>query len=743
MASTAWGIDIGNRALKAIKLTREGGELKVEDFAFVEHETPLSQAGDNRDTLIQQSLGKFVEENETKKLPIAVGVTGGQTFSKFVKLPPVEAKEVDKIVNFEAIQQIPFPLDDVEWSYQLFQEPDDPDLEVGIFAMRKELVNQHVANFTDLELNVQLVQTNPLALYNGVQHDGRLVKGAAMILDMGMDNTDLIIADDHTIWTRNIPIGGNSFTEAIESAFKVDFAKAEKLKREAKSSKYSRQIFQAMRPIFAELVSEIQRSQGFYTSTHKDKKIRKVIPMGGGFKLPMLAKYLQQNLSMPVDRPDRFLANPPSDSAKASAYSDQLLSLGAAYGLALQGLGETSVQANLLPEHIRKEQLWAGKTKWFAAAAALFVVGAMVPLAAFGVNSLAFNNPVAEDNRRDVDQILSKARNLDSQWASNVQDAGGDNLVKIRNARDLAEYQTFWADFYPAPFVALPQPQPEVARGLAEGDADMVKQVPRDQRTIVQIEGFQAKYVSDLASIANDTDFVTAAGSALGERTRGRQFGRGRDAEEAPATEGPVPADARGFVVQLDLISPMAQADVFVSSEVIPALEAIGPNPDNPNARYKVVKAVVADSDQFKRNNQRLDDMERAYTATQEETQLGADLGTRRNNTRGNRGGFGGFEGYGGEFGGFENFGEFGGPPRDFRPRNNQRNRSGRQGNLYDDEDGNAAYLDRLTGESQLDDWEITVYLAVMVDPEPYEPEAAPEGEDPVDGDFNATALNQ
>ncbi|MEM6313546.1 MAG: type IV pilus assembly protein PilM, partial [Planctomycetota bacterium] len=552
MASNAWGIDIGNRALKAIKLTREGGELKVDEFAFIEHETPLSQAGDNRDTLIQQSLGKFVEAHETKKTPVAVGVTGGQTFSKFVKLPPVEAKEVDKIVNFEAIQQIPFPLDDVEWSYQLFQEPDDPDLEVGIFAMRKELVNQHVANFTDLELNVQLVQTNPLALYNGIQHDGRLVKGAAMILDMGMDNTDLIIADDHTIWTRSIGIGGNSFTEAIESAFKVDFAKAEKLKRDAKSSKYSRQIFQAMRPVFAELVSEIQRSQGFYTSTHKDKKIRKVVPMGGGFKLPMLAKYLQQNLSMPVDRPDRFLANPPSSSSMAASYSENLLSLGAAYGLALQGLGDTSVNANLLPEHIRKEQLWAGKTKWFAAAAALFVVGAMVPLGSYAFNSVQFSNEVAQSDRREVDNILREAQSLDSQWSSDVEGAGGENLLKMRNARDLAEYQTFWAQFYNAPFAAMPTPQPQVVQGLAEGDADLVKQVPRNQRNIVQIEGFEAEYVSSLATVANAADFVSAAASALGTTSRpgfGGPRNTGEEGESVP--EGAAPADARGFVVEL------------------------------------------------------------------------------------------------------------------------------------------------------------------------------------------------
>ena len=50
-----------------------------------------------------------------------VGVSGQSSFARFIKLPPVEPKKIPEIVRFEAIQQIPFPLDDVEWSYQLFQ----------------------------------------------------------------------------------------------------------------------------------------------------------------------------------------------------------------------------------------------------------------------------------------------------------------------------------------------------------------------------------------------------------------------------------------------------------------------------------------------------------------------------------------------------------------------------------------------------------------------------------------------
>src|SRR5881227_3722815 len=188
-ANFAWGIDVGNRALKAVKLVREGDGLRIDDFEVIEHETVLSNAGDNRESIIQSALASFVQRHPFRGGQVAVGVSGQSSFARFIKLPPVEPKKIPEIVRFEAIQQIPFPLDDVEWSYQLFQSPDSPDVEVGIFAMRKELINQHIKNFTDQDLNVQVVQMNPLAVYNAMYYDSRL-KGTTMIIDMGAENTD-------------------------------------------------------------------------------------------------------------------------------------------------------------------------------------------------------------------------------------------------------------------------------------------------------------------------------------------------------------------------------------------------------------------------------------------------------------------------------------------------------------------------------------------------------------------------
>src|SRR6478672_10460147 len=363
MASNfAWGIDIGNRALKAVKLVREGESLRVDDFEVVEHETVLSNAGDNREALINSALSSFVQRHPFKGGQVGIGVSGQSSFARFIKLPPVEERRIPEIVRFEAIQQIPFPLDDVEWSYQLFRSEENPDVEVGIFAMRKELINQHIKYFTDQDLNVQVVQMNPLAVYNSMYYDSKL-DGTTMVIDLGAENTDLIICDNETIWLRSIPIGGNNFTDALVKAFKLNFVKAEDLKRNAATSKYARQIFQAMRPIFADLVAEIQRSVGFYASVHRDSRIKKIIAVGGTFKLPGLQKYLQQNLQLEVERLDTFGAGAPPDPKQAANFQDNILSLVSSYGLALQAMGEGNVKitSSLLPQRIRRERMWQEK----------------------------------------------------------------------------------------------------------------------------------------------------------------------------------------------------------------------------------------------------------------------------------------------------------------------------------------------------------------------------------------------
>lgn len=367
-----WGIDVGQCSLKAVKLQATGDD-KVELLAFdlVEHDQILSQADTEATDLIHKAIETFVGRNDLSGSRIVVAVPGQQTLTRFTKMPPVDAKKIPDMVQYEASQQIPFDMDEVVWDYQVFAEEDSVEVEVGIFAIRKELIRSYLSQFTELGIDPSIVQASPMASYNTARFELPLAKGeATILLDMGALATDLIVLEGNRIWSRPVPIGGNRFTEALVTAFKIPFKKAERLKRNAATSKYARQIFQAMRPVFSDLASEIQRSVGFYTSTHREANITRIIGMGNAFKLPGLQKYLLQNLQIKVEKLGSFQNLIEGSVAKKPEFDDNKLSLAVAYGLALQGLGLAAVDSNLLPTEVRRTLLWQRKRPWFAAAAA-------------------------------------------------------------------------------------------------------------------------------------------------------------------------------------------------------------------------------------------------------------------------------------------------------------------------------------------------------------------------------------
>ena len=267
----------------------------------------FSNAGDNRETLIQNALASFVQSHNIKKEAVAVGVSGQSSFARFIKLPPVEPKQIPSIVRFEAIQQIPFPLDEVEWSYQLFKDETSPDVEVGIFAMRKELVQEHLKFFTETGLNVQVVQMNPLAVYNAMYYDQRL-KGTTMIIDMGAENTDLIIAEGETIWLRSISyrrqqlyrVAGQELQAAVRESRGHEAATPPPASTGGlRSSRRCGLSLPIWLPRFSVRSGSMPRCIAIRGSPRS-------WPLGSTFRLPGLQKYLQQNLQLEVQKIDHL-----------------------------------------------------------------------------------------------------------------------------------------------------------------------------------------------------------------------------------------------------------------------------------------------------------------------------------------------------------------------------------------------------------------------------------------------------
>ncbi|HZW30381.1 MAG TPA: type IV pilus assembly protein PilM [Isosphaeraceae bacterium] len=380
-----WAIDIGQAALKALKLVpgENPEQVVAEAFDFIEYPKILSQPDADPDELVREALATFTDRNDVKNCKVAIAVPGQSGLVKFIKLPPVEKKRIPDIVKFEAKQQIPFSLDEVVWAYQQIggdeiNEEEFTMAEVGLFAMKRDQINRAILPFTVAGIEVDIVQMSPIALYNFVSFDqikGSGSKDSVVLLDIGADNTDLIITDGNRIWQRNLPLGGNHFTRALTKELKLTFAKAEHLKRNATKAPDPRAIFTAMRGVFNDFASEVNRSIGFYLSINRTAKIRKVVGLGNGFKLPGLQKFLQQNLNQEVERLEGFERMVGEEVKAAPQFQDNLASFAVAYGLGIQGLNRSGLSTNLLPPEIERVRLVRAKKPWALAASALIMLG--------------------------------------------------------------------------------------------------------------------------------------------------------------------------------------------------------------------------------------------------------------------------------------------------------------------------------------------------------------------------------
>lgn len=559
---TVWAIDIGSSSLKALYLSTERGVVEVVGYDNIAHGKILS--GDNvtdaeREELIAISLRKLVTKYDLSMDEIAIAVPSQNSFARFVNLPPVEAKRIPEMVQFEAVQQIPFGINDVQWDWQLMTEADSPEIKVGIFAIKNDVVDTALQPFTREDIEISYVQMAPMALYNYLLHDRPdLVTSdsqATVVINIGTGNTDLVVCTPSTVWQRCILIGGNTFTKAIADTFRLNFEKAEKLKRTAPVSKYARQIFQAMRPVFTDLASEIQRSLGFYSSSNPNTKIVKIIAMGGGTKLRGLLKYLQQTLQIPVERPDSFKRLAIGGGVSQAKFHENVTDFGIVYGLALQGLELAKIESNLLPRTIARSRAWASKGKYFIAAACMLFTVMLLGFARTGWDKMNYDKN--ESLRRRYGSLITNAQKATSKLSEIDNSADQYNTI-IKKELDVFKNRDIIPQVYETIISALPNKentseQAPLFDAYEKGDVKAIKgleingqKLSRNDRKQMFITYMSVNFTYDLAN--------TQFGADMWKRTRGTSgtegMGAGRDAmmlEEMGRGEGAYGRPSWGF----------------------------------------------------------------------------------------------------------------------------------------------------------------------------------------------------
>ncbi|MEM9658470.1 MAG: type IV pilus assembly protein PilM, partial [Planctomycetota bacterium] len=512
-SSAVWGIDIGQCALKALQCRpheKDSRRLVIDSFDYIEYPKILSQPEAEPAELVREELEQFLSRNDLTGDNVAISVAGQSGLARFIKLPPVEAKKIPDIVKYEARQQIPFSLDDVVWDYQQLTGGSEEDgfalePEVGLFAMKRDQVARALEPLEAAGIEVDYIQLTPLAVYNYIcfdrlepldsqPYDPDNPPPSTVVISLGADTTDLVVTNGYRVWQRNIPIGGNHFTRALSKELKLTFVKAEHLKRHATQADDPKAVFQAMRPVFSDLLAEIQRSLGYFMSLDKSAKIGDVVALGNAMKLPGLQRYLSQNLEQDVKAIDAFNHLTAGSASGSAQFKDNVLSFAVAYGLCVQGVGKGELRTNLLPEELIRSRLIRSKKPWAVAAAAAVLVGLSFN---YMRHVSAFSETQTEEMNRAVQNATSTYSML-SRFESErtgIQSAAQQIQDIQTNLISNVEGRLEWLELTKALAAALPKeerPREETAEAI----------MARNELHIVSVD---AKHFEDLAG-----EYVTA-----------------------------------------------------------------------------------------------------------------------------------------------------------------------------------------------------------------------------------------
>ena len=507
-SQSVWGIEIGQTALKALRCTMVDGEVMADAFDFIEYPKILSQPEADADELVADAISQLLERNDAITDKVCVSVPGQSGLAKFFKPPPVEVKKVGDIVRYEARQQIPFDLADVVWDFQMMpgsmvEEGYALESEVGLFAMKREQAYRQLAPFDRADIEVDVVQLAPLSLYNMLAYDRMNERldadvfdpdnppASSVVLSIGTDSSDLIITNGFRIWQRSMPIGGNHFTRQLTKDLKLTFAKAEHLKRNAREAVDPKLVFQTMRPVFNDLVTEVQRSIGFFRSLDKKAEIGDLLLTGNTVKMPGLAAYLEKNLGYDVQVLDRFNRLTGDDVLANPAFRDNAPTFAVCYGLCLQGLDNSQMHTSLVPREILTERMIRAKKPWTVAALAVLLLG-MSGHYAFTERSWATTHDDLWSNSVSAVTAMEGYKS-DHESQDSELDAKLSYLnVMGKEVSGNAERRLKWLEIIKTVNNAVPR------KSFVDGKIPTRQEVPLDEREDIHITRFDTKYYEDL-----------------------------------------------------------------------------------------------------------------------------------------------------------------------------------------------------------------------------------------------------
>jgi type IV pilus assembly protein PilM len=393
----------------------------------------------------------MLAEKAIKAKSVNVCAPGFHVFSKFVKLPPVDAGKVTQIIQYEAQQNVPFPLEEVVWDYQILGSTPGGELEVLLVAIKADIVEGLFRVTETSGLRLQLTDVSPAALCNAFRYNYGDLEDCTMLLDIGAKTSNLLFFEKGKVFSRSINLGANSITQDFANESKLKFEAAEKLKieegfvslggaYEEPENPHQAAISKIARQFMTRLHIQVNQTMQFYRGQQGGSAPQRLFLSGGASIMPYTAQFFAEKLNVPVEyfNPLRNVQIDPSVNLEQLARVAH--SLGEVVGLGLRNLAHCPIELNLIPESTRRWQSFNEKKPYLIATvfSLVAVVGAM---------GLMFQKLAGakEEAYSEIESKVAAAKSRESRFDVAYRDLGAASN-QLDQVTTWIESRYYWAD---------------------------------------------------------------------------------------------------------------------------------------------------------------------------------------------------------------------------------------------------------------------------------------------------------
>jgi type IV pilus assembly protein PilM len=348
-AKSVVGLDIGSSAVKAVELKAAGKGFRV--LAFASEPIPPDSIVDGAiidGAAVSDAIKRLFDNKAFKTKEVAASLSGNAVIVKKISLPVMTEAELGESIYWEAEQYIPFDIQDVNIDYQILDAGTGPEsrgtMDVMLVAAKKEKIADYTGVISQAGRLPVIVDVDAFALQNAFEVNyGVDPQAVVVLLNAGASAINInIIQGDQSVFTRDVSMGGNAYTEAVQKELNLPFDTAEQLK---KGMPVDNVRFDDVKPVLHAMTEnvllEIQKTFDFYKATATSDKIDRILLSGGASRVDGFAEAVAERFGAPVEPFDPFktIAFDPAKLGLADAEAS-IPAAAVAVGLALRKVGD-------------------------------------------------------------------------------------------------------------------------------------------------------------------------------------------------------------------------------------------------------------------------------------------------------------------------------------------------------------------------------------------------------------------